>query len=205
MKQLLVHIPLLHISTDFVFDGDKECAYEEDDAAKPLNVYGQSKLAGEMAVKETWEKHIILRTSWVYSEHGNNFVKTMLKLMHSRDHLQVVNDQWGCPTSARSIALALVAIAQSIVINGRQDWGIYHYCDSGKTNWYEFAKAIRSQAKDYAPLAVSISPICSDEWPSAATRPRNAVLSTEKIRRVFGIHPPLWQEQLRPVINALSS
>ncbi|MBL4851803.1 MAG: dTDP-4-dehydrorhamnose reductase [Gammaproteobacteria bacterium] len=196
-------IPLLHISTDFIFGGNQSGAYSEEDIAAPMNVYGKSKLAGEKILASTLEKHIILRTSWVYSEHGANFVKTMLRLMRERDQLQVVNDQWGCPTSARSIAQALLVIARLVLEKKVPDWGIYHFSAKGRTNWCAFAQEILLQARQYEPLEVVIEGISSENWVSAATRPKNSEFSTEKIATTFGIEIEFWQKQLSPVIEYL--
>ncbi|PCH60291.1 MAG: dTDP-4-dehydrorhamnose reductase [Gammaproteobacteria bacterium] len=196
-------IPLLHVSTDFVFDGEKVGAYEEDDLTNPLSVYGKSKLAGEDILIETWEKHIILRTSWVYSAHGGNFVKTMLRLMKERDQLLVVNDQWGCPTSAQDIAVALLDIAKSVWQDGREAWGTYHFSAQGKTNWYEFAREILAQANQLTLLNTSILPITSQEWVSAAERPKNSELSCFKVMAKFGVKQALRSLQLAAVIRDL--
>lgn len=198
-------IPLLHISTDFVFDGEKDGVYKEDDQTNPLSVYGASKLAGEEALRKVWEKHIILRTSWVYSARGNNFVNTMLRLMHERDQLQVVNDQWGCPTSAKSIATTLLKIAQSVVKESFVNWGTYHFCSSERTNWYEFANRILTITRERKSLEVSITPISSEQWLSAAVRPKNSVLSNSKIERTFGIEVGSWHGELHSVISSLNS
>lgn len=198
------NIPLLHISTDFVFDGEKVGAYEEDDQANPLGIYGASKLAGEEVLRQTWEKHIILRTSWVYGVRGNNFVKTMLRLMRERDQLQVVDDQWGCPTSAQSIAATLLTIASFVVERGAEAWGTYHFCSSGRTNWYLFAKEILRLANEKESLDISIMPIPSEQWESPAARPKNSELSTKKLERIFGIEIEPWQGQLSSVISSLS-
>ncbi len=197
-------IPLLHISTDFVFDGNKTEPYHESDKTNPLSVYGESKLAGEEVLRETWKKHIILRTAWVYGEHGGNFVKTMLRLMQERDELKVVGDQWGCPTSAASIAKALMQVAAKIY-HGKEDFGTYHFSGSGRTNWCDFAREIQRQASEIIPINVSIKPIGSADWVSPATRPLNSVLSCEKIQTNFDIPSEQWQDQLRPVIAALVS
>ncbi|PCH62016.1 MAG: dTDP-4-dehydrorhamnose reductase [Gammaproteobacteria bacterium] len=196
-------VPLIHISTDFVFDGKQSEAYNETDSTDPLSIYGKSKLIGEEMLVQSWEKHIILRTSWVYSVHGSNFVKTMLRLMQERDQLQVVNDQWGCPTSARSIAKALIDIARSVVEKGASNWGVYHFSAKGRTNWYEFAKEILAQANQYSILNVSIQPITSQEWLCAAERPRNSELSCDKIAVNFGIQRVRWQSELPQVIADL--
>jgi len=198
-------IPLLHISTDFVFDGKKAGAYKEDDQTNPLSVYGASKLAGEDVLRQTWQKYIILRTSWVYGAQGNNFVKTMLRLMRERDQLSVVDDQWGCPTSAQSIAATLLAIASAVVEKGVEAWGVYHFCSSGRTNWYVFAKEILRLASEKEFLGISMTPISSEQWASPAARPKNSELSTKKLERTFGIEIEPWQDPLSSVISSLNT
>ncbi len=196
-------LPLIHISTDFVFNGNKTGAYYETDIVAPVSVYGESKLAGEAVLAATLEQHVILRTSWVYSEHRSNFVKTMLRLMRERDQLQVVNDQWGCPTSAQAIAQALLVIAGSVLKRNVQDWGIYHFSAQGRTNWYAFAQEILAQARRYESLHVAIEPISSEAWISAAARPKNSELCCRKLSATFDIEIEPWQKQLSPVIASL--
>lgn len=199
------NIPLLHISTDFVFDGEKQGAYEENDPTNPLSIYGKSKLAGEQILRNTWQRHIILRTSWVYSSHGSNFVKTMLRLMREREQLQVVDDQWGCPTSAKSIAVTLREIAKVVVGKEFTEWGIYHFCSKNRTNWHEFAKEILVQAKHHQSLNVSLHAITSEQWQSPAARPKNSELSSKKLKAVFGADIKPWQQQLPQIISDLST
>jgi len=196
-------IPLLHISTDFVFDGNKIGAYAEEDIPNPVSVYGKSKLAGEEILRKTWEKHIIFRTSWVYSVHGSNFVKTMLRLMNERSEIQVIDDQWGCPTSAQTIALALFDVAIALIKDENKAWGTYHYCEEGRTNWCEFSREILRQAKQFSTIDVSILPIKSDQWVSAAERPKNSELSSKKIKEIFGVAGRSWSQQLKPIIEYL--
>ena len=161
---------LLHLSTDYVFDGAKAGPYTEDDPLGPLGVYGASKAAGERAVRERLEHHVILRTSWIFGTHGTNFVKTMLRLGRERDQLHVVADQRGCPTGAADIADAIFAIAQQLLIERRGDvWGTYHFAGRGSTTWYEFAEAIFERAQR--------SGVAGPRWsrsPPPTTRPRRA-------------------------------
>lgn len=184
-----VNIPLIHISTDYVFDGTKQGAYVEDDSVNPINVYGASKAAGEQAVRERWERHIILRTSWVYGVHGHNFVKTILRLAKERDELRVVADQWGCPTAAGEIARVILGLVQRIGPEGEVGWGTYHYCGEGKTTWCEFAKVIVAAAAEHRGRRVTIRPIATEEFPTPAKRPRNSVLNSAKIQNMICLQP----------------
>ena len=172
-------IPLLHISTDYVFDGEKKEPYIETDTPNPTSVYGASKLAGEVALQNTWTKHIILRVSWVFGEHGNNFVKTMLRLAKERDEISVVNDQFGAPTSAKAIAECLLDIAEKNEFGKVEfPWGLYHYQSDPGVTWYEFAKEIFKQAKEGGVLdkEMIVNPIGSDQFPTPVKRPLNSKL-----------------------------
>lgn len=197
----LADIPLLHISTDYVFDGSKLGAYEEADALCPLGVYGASKLAGEAAVRSGCEKHYILRTSWVFSVHGNNFVKTMLRLGAERSTLGVVADQAGKPTAAREIAHTIYRMLTS----KQQAWGTYHLAQPELTTWFGFATQIFAEAKAQG-LDMKISqlnPITSADYPTPAKRPANSELNCSKLESTFGIQISPWQESLRVVIREL--
>ena len=189
-------IPLLHISTDYVFDGDKSGAWVETDLIGPLGVYGQSKADGENELRAILEEHIILRTSWVFSETGNNFVKTMIRLGKERDVLGIVNDQYGCPTSARTIAEVLLRIADRYLSGQPLEWGIYHYCNSPATTWYYFAREIFKQA-GYED--VKVDPILTNAYPTPAMRPKNSVLDCAKIERL-GIEQVCWKDELKRIL-----
>lgn len=191
-------IPLLHISTDYVFDGSKQGAYLEDDPIAPPGVYGESKAEGEALLRKVLEKHIILRTSWVFSATGNNFVKTMRRLGKERDELGIVNDQHGCPSSARSIAEVLLQIADRYLQADDIEWGTYHYCNQPETTWFEFAKEIFRQGVGYENL--KIKAIATSDYPTPAARPKNSVLDCTKIEQEFGIRRNNWIEELRQVI-----
>ena len=158
-------IPLIHLSTDYVFDGAKRTPYTEDDPVAPLSVYGKSKAAGEQAVCAITPEHIILRTCWVYSSHGRNFVSTMLRLGQERDEISVVDDQVGCPTAAGDIAEAILKIIKWIEAGKPVDWGTYHFCNAGKTNWYAFAAEIFKLASGYTPYNVTLRPIPAEDYP----------------------------------------
>jgi len=184
-------IPLLHVSTDYVFDGTKETPYTEDDPINPINVYGKSKAEGERLVREVLNAHIILRTSWVFSAAGKNFVTTMRRLGKERDELKIVDDQIGGPTSADCIANVLTGIA-SRYLQGREiPWGTYHYAGSPVVSWYEFAEAIfEAEAEDHKPKLI---PCASTEYPTKAQRPKNSALSTARIQREMGVLECEWQ------------
>jgi dTDP-4-dehydrorhamnose reductase len=194
-------IPLLHISTDFVFDGEKETAYTEDDSIAPLGVYSQSKAEGEIVLRELLPEHINLRTSWVFSSTGNNFVKTMLRLGKERDQLNIVSDQQGCPTSASSISETLILIAHQYLEGKLMPWGTYHYSNQPVTTWYEFAQSIFAQASsiDNRPTP-KLNPIPTSEYPTPARRPLNSELNCQKIEKVFGISRPDWHDELMKVL-----
>lgn len=182
-------IPLIHLSTDYVFEGSKSGAYREDDATGPINAYGASKLAGEAAVARALDRHVILRTSWVYGTDGANFVRTMLRLGRDRDELSIVDDQRGCPTAASHIADAIVTIAQAIASGMGNRWGIYHYRDDGVVTWYGFAERIFAQAEPILGRIPRLVPIASGNYPTAARRPANSVLDCGLIGNAFAIAP----------------
>lgn len=188
---------ILHISTDYVFAGDKAGAYVETDDVAPQGIYGQSKLAGELAVASACHRHIILRTAWVFCETGNNFVKTMLRLAQSRDELGVVADQVGGPTYAGDIAAALITIAQSLH-KGNHDFGIYHFAGLPHVSWHQFATEIFNQAnaQDIISKVMRVNAITSDQYPTPAKRPANSKLDCCKIEQSFGIKPSDWQAAL---------
>jgi dTDP-4-dehydrorhamnose reductase len=199
-------IPLIHISTDFVFDGKKQGFYLESDQISPLNVYGKSKAAGEVAVRERLRKHIILRTSWVYGVEGRNFVKTMLRLGREKDVIQVVEDQYGCPTYAADLGDAIMHIASQIGKKTEPAWGTYHYCGKGVTSWHGLAQEIFLLAKQYTSLRVkTVEAISTAEYPTSARRPLNSTLDCSLIGKTFNIHPKPWRESLAQMINMLFS
>jgi dTDP-4-dehydrorhamnose reductase len=197
--------PLVHLSTDYVFDGRNSEPYREEDVVNPLNVYGSSKEAGERAVRAATPCHIILRTAWVYGAHGTNFVKTMLRLGAERPVLRVVSDQRGCPSAAADIAAALMTIAGEIS-RGRTDWGTFHFAGGGSTSWHRFAEEIFSLAEGFGAWPgrprPRVEPITTDQYPTAARRPMNSVLDSRKIA-ALGIVPPPWQSGLPAVVREL--
>lgn len=195
--------PLLHISTDYVFDGQKDSPYRENDAAHPLGVYGQSKWEGEQIVRERLLSHIILRVSWVFGANGNNFVKTILRLAAARDELRVVADQHGCPTGAADIARAILQIISLYQSRRELPWGTYHFCGAPATTWFDFACEIIGLARVLVPVRVQqLLPITTQEYPTATPRPANSVLDCTKIAEKFGISQVPWQLELAKVVES---
>lgn len=197
----LAGIPMVHFSTDYVFDGAMPTPYTEAEPTNPLGVYGKSKLAGEEAVRRTLPRHIILRTSWVYAAHGQNFVKTMLGLGEKRNRgLVVVDDQTGCPTAARDLAEAVIALAP-LLKEERLPWGIYHCAGSGVTTWYGFAKEIFRLRQELTGLEPPIiTPVPSSEYPSKCPRPKNSALDCRLLSQRTGIELRPWPSALREVM-----
>ncbi|MBF2026858.1 MAG: dTDP-4-dehydrorhamnose reductase [Oscillatoriales cyanobacterium C42_A2020_001] len=194
---------LIHISTDYVFDGKNSSPYLEIDPTNPLGAYGQSKLMGEEAVRDACQKHMIIRTAWVYGVYGKgNFVKTMLRVGGQRDELRVVTDQIGAPTWAKDLALAIAQLAPQL---NADTAGTYHYTNSGVCSWYDFAIAIFEEAKALGfPLQVQrVVPITTEEYPTPARRPAFSVLSLKKISSLLGEHPPYWRQSLRKMLVEL--
>lgn len=191
-------VPLIHVSTDYVYDGAKPGPYVESDPTGPVNAYGRTKLAGETLIRDHLPAHVILRTSWVYSARGRNFLTTMLKLGAERDEIRVVDDQVGAPTSARDMAEAIAVIARQITGPAPQ-FGTYHYADAGETSWHGFAAEILRQAG----LKARAVPIPTAEYPTPARRPGNSRLDVTKISRIFGIHPPAWQTSLAKMLAGM--
>jgi dTDP-4-dehydrorhamnose reductase len=184
--------PLLHLSTDYVFDGMKAGPYCEDDPVNPLSVYGASKEAGERAIRARLPDHLILRSSWVYAPEGRNFVRTMLRLARECEEVRVVDDQRGSPTAAADIAGALIAAAGRILAGGR-DFGTFHFCGQGATSWHGFAQAIFEVSQGRRPRLLAVP---SSAYPTPALRPANSVLDCGKFRRSYGISARPWRESL---------
>lgn len=190
---------LIHVSTDYVFDGKSSIPYVEDDLTNPQSVYGKSKLDGEQAIKLHCNRYFILRTAWVFCEHGNNFVKTMLRLAQSRTELGVVADQKGGPTYAGDIADAIISMVSQIHSTDEQRWGVYHYSGAPYVSWYEFANAVFTEAYRQK-LIVSIptvNAITTAQYPTPAKRPAFSMLDCTKIKRHFGIEPSDWHKALK--------
>ena len=195
-------VPLIHMSTDYVFDGAKPEPYVEADETSPINVYGSSKRDGEEAVRKGTDQHVILRTAWVYGAHGRNFLKTMLELARTRPEWNVVHDQVGNPTSTADIAAALVAAARAST-GGHVPWGTYHFTGSGDATWYEFANEIVRVQGALTGRTPVLRPISTDEYPTAARRPRNSRLRSDLFAEAFGVRAVPWQSRVRDAVSAL--
>jgi dTDP-4-dehydrorhamnose reductase len=195
-------IPMVHISTDYVFDGAKAQPYRESDSVRPLNVYGRTKAAGEEELRRTLKRHIILRTAWVYSEFGENFLTTMLRLMATRDELRVVDDQHGSPTAARELAQAILRIAPRLL---RDDdvWGTYHFTANGVTTWHGFASRIAAKQAPFTGRHSKIVPVGTTDYPTAAKRPSNSQLDCGLFARTFGFSASHWTENVDATTAAL--
>ncbi|CAM3319002.1 dTDP-4-dehydrorhamnose reductase [Flavobacterium longum] len=185
-------VTLIHISTDFVFDGQKSTPYKESDTTNPTGVYGQTKRDGEQAIAQVGGKYFIIRTSWLYSQFGANFMKTMLRLAGERDIISVVNDQIGTPTHAIDLARAIATIIRS----GKAAYGIYHYSNEGVASWYDFARKI-FEVND---IRVNVKPIPTAEFPTPAKRPAYSVLDKSKIKETFQIEVPDWETSLKQTV-----
>ncbi|OGT39851.1 MAG: dTDP-4-dehydrorhamnose reductase [Gammaproteobacteria bacterium RIFCSPHIGHO2_12_FULL_36_30] len=198
-------IPLIHISTDYVFDGKKKTSYVETDSRNPLSIYGISKLAGEKELQNLWHKHIILRVSWIFSEYRTNFVKTMCHLFTKQEEISVVDDQIGCPTSAASVASVIINIIHVTFEKNEALWGVYHYSDFPCVSWYTFACNILSSVESKVSVdnikTKIIHPISSSEYPLPAKRPPNSVLNIEKIQKIFGIRSMCWHLEIQRIIQ----
>ncbi|ABS15429.1 dTDP-4-dehydrorhamnose reductase [Brucella anthropi] len=196
--------PVIHLSTDYVFAGDADEPYVETDATGPRGVYGSSKLEGERLVAQSNPQHIIMRTAWVYSPFGKNFVKTMLKLAETRDALSVVSDQWGNPTSALDIADAIIQVADHLAATPDfSAYGVYHLVGMGNTNWSSFARAIFDESATLGGPTANVTDITTADYPTKAVRPANSRLSTAKFQQVFNWSAPHWKSSLRDVVARL--
>jgi len=197
-------IPVVHLSTDYVFPGDKDGAYIETDETGPVSVYGKSKLAGEQAIAAATPNHAILRTAWVYSPYGANFVKTMLRLAETRDALNVVADQRGTPTSALDIADAVIAIAQRLANNEDPNLrGVFHLTGGGEATWAEFAEEIFAKLEHKTGKAITVGRITTADYPTPARRPANSRLSNDKLNAIYGIALPDWKLSTKVVLERL--
>ncbi len=196
-------IPLIHLSTDYVFDGSKSGPYVETDRPSPLGIYGKSKLAGEAAVQDEGCAHVILRTAWVYGVHGNNFVKTMLRLAKERQSLQVVNDQFGSPTFAKDLARAVIAIAERMITGTRPPDGLgtFHCVGGGTTTWHQFAAKIFDIIDSTGAHSPNIQAIPTSQYPTPAPRPLNSILDSSKLKQIYGISLRPWEQALEDMLN----
>lgn len=196
-------IPLLHVSTDYVFDGTKDAPYVEDDPVAPLGVYGASKEAGERVVRAAGGQHVILRTAWVVSPWGTNFLKTMLRLGRERDRVGVVADQIGCPTSAMDIAETLLCLTERLLGNPALSGGTYHFVNSGEASWHALAAHVFARASDAGAPTPLLDAITSADYPTPAKRPANSRLSSKKIESEFGISPRPWVSAVDEILEQL--
>jgi len=194
---------MIHISTDYVFNGRGNKPYTEDDATDPIGVYGISKRNGEIRVIEENERSYIIRTAWLYGEHGNNFVRTMLRLMNEKESISVVNDQKGSPTWANDLAQTVIELFKQSSEGKKIPFGIYHYTDEGEITWYDFAQEIYKQAKTAGILLKNcdVKPCTSAEFPAKVTRPSYSVLDKAKIKNALGINIPVWNDSLKKAIS----
>ena len=200
----LLDIPIIHISTDYIFDGSKKDAYEEDDKANPLSVYGKTKWQGEEFVRQA-PKHFILRTSWVFSPQGHNFLKTIFQLAQEKTSLSVVDDQWGSPTSVKILSEAIQSIIQHLVPQNNLDvYGTYHVTSDGETNWYLYARKILDILEHFkVELKLkknNLHPIPSSQYPQDAMRPKNSRMNTSKFKNTFMVKFPHWEKELENAI-----
>jgi dTDP-4-dehydrorhamnose reductase len=193
---------LIHVSTDYVFSGQTSAAYVEDDRTEPLSVYGASKLAGEHAIGRRLKRHVILRTSWVFSAHGQNFVKTILRLARERDELRIVADQHGRPTAAADLADAVIHVAARVRENSAS-FGTFHFAGKGVTSWCAFAQAIVNAQAPFTKREPVVTAIATSDYPTPARRPAHAVLDTTRFESAFGLEPRSWHDGLREVVREL--
>lgn len=190
------NVILIHISTDFVFEGTKTTPHLETNRTNPQSIYGSTKLQGEEVIKSILKKYFIVRTSWLYSEYGHNFIKTMLKLGKEKDELSVVNDQSGTPTYAGDLA----EVIMKFIENSDIPFGTYHYSNKGVTTWYEFAKEIFTESK----ISIKLKPITTNQYPTAAKRPKYSALDSSKIRKVLNIEISFWKKSLKRVLKKIN-
>ena len=196
-QALELGVPLIHYSTDYVFDGSKPAPYTEDDAPNPLGVYGKSKLAGEQAISAVQGQHLILRTSWVYSTHGRNFLLTMQRLLQEKPEMRIVADQIGAPTWAGTIARSTLALIERWQAGNAGAWGTYHLTAQGETSWFGFAQAIGEALREQGKPCAHLLPIPSSAYPTPAARPLNSRLDCSRLQREWGVSQADWQTALR--------
>lgn len=197
--------PLIHVSTDYVFDGAEPAAYLEDDPPRPLNVYGASKLAGELAVLSGNPRSVVLRTSWVIGAHGRNFLRTMLRLASERPVISVVEDQRGRPTAVRDLASALQVIALRMIRDADAPTGVYHFANAGEASWADLAREVLAQSASRGGASAEIEPVPTSCYPTAARRPANSCLSTDKLSRDYGLSPRPWQTAVAEIVAELGA
>ncbi len=195
-----INAKLIHMSTDYVFDGMSSTALSEDAPTKPIGVYGESKLAGELKIQEITPEYFIVRTAWLYGEHGNNFVHTMLRLMNEKDELGIIADQIGSPTFAYDLALLI----SEVISQNSEKYGVYHYSNEGEISWHEFAQAIMEigVAAELLPKVIPLNKFTTDQYPTKAKRPAYSLLNKTKVKENFGITVPQWRDSLTTFINS---
>ena len=207
-----INAALIHFSTDYVYDGSKIESYVETDAVNPLSVYGKSKLAGELAINAVGLPHLILRTSWVYGAYGKNFLKTIIRLASERESLRIVADQFGAPTSSESITDAVIELLNTWQPHDANQTGIYHFTNQGKTSWHGFSSEIVNEYNNLASCkglqmlkanVENIEAITTADYPTPAARPANSTLSKQKLKQVFNVALPSWQQGLQQVMQSL--
>lgn len=196
-------IPLIHVSTDYVFDGSKAGPYLESDAVAPLGIYGLSKEAGEREVRKIQEWHVIVRTAWVYGRFGQNFLKTMLNLAKTRQSWGVVNDQIGTPTASQDLALAVLTAAEQAEA-GVAKWGTYHFAGQGEATWYDFAEEILDAQRSFSERRPSVVAITTEDYPTPARRPRNSRLNSELFASTFGVRAAPWRDRVVETVGVLA-
>lgn len=197
-------VPIIHVSTDYVFSGETKRPYLETDIRSPINVYGKSKAEGEQQVRKANPNHLILRTAWVFSPYGNNFLRTMLRLAETRETISVVNDQVGTPTYALHLAEALLNLSTKLQLPlANEKWGVYHLAGSGEATWYEFAREIFAAYRVVKGSAPDVKPITTADYPTPARRPKNSRLDCTKLETNFGIRLPAWQVGVRDCMRSL--
>lgn len=201
----LLHIPIIHYSTDYVFDGEKDGWYTEDEPGNPQSIYGKTKWQGEKNVRAMCAQHVILRTSWVFGVHGGNFLKTILRLAKEKESLNIIADQFGAPTSARLLADSTAVIAQELLHGETGKFGTYHLVGAGETTWHGYARKVIETANALGVLTKvgpdAISPIPTEAYPLPALRPKNSRLSTTKIRNAFNLDIPHWEQDVEAVLK----
>ena len=197
-------VPILHLSTDYVFDGSKPGAYTEDDPIAPLGVYGRTKAEGEAAVRGANPRHVILRTAWVYGTYGGNFLKTMMRLAAERERLRVVADQHGCPTATTDIAEAILAVDAALARDASLA-GTFHFAGTGSTSWHGFAEAIVAAQAAHTGKHPPVDPIATADYPTPAARPANSVLDSSRFAAAFGYRAKPWQQRMEQVVASLSA
>jgi dTDP-4-dehydrorhamnose reductase len=202
-----IGVPIIHLSTDYVFDGKKNGPYLETDSVAPQGIYGKSKLEGELSVAAANERHIVLRTSWIYAPFGNNFVRTMLRLSKERDKLTVVDDQIGCPTFAPDLAFAIVEIARKVLSNhwDKRFAGITHICGPDEVSWFAFARKIMQLSKEISGHSVEVEAIPTTSYPTAALRPKNSRLCCDRLASIFDVRMPPLESSLEKCMKRLLS